>query len=278
MSEPGGPGPESGRGTPGGPGLLGAIGFLTCLGGSRSPSRRAVGWFPLVGGAIGLALGGIWWGAARAWPVAVAAVLVVMADLVLTGMLHFDGLLDAADGLLAPMDRARRLEVMRDPHTGAFGVTAGAAIVLARWAALAAMAPRPLLLAGVWCASRSAMALTLTTVPYARTEGGLASAFRGPGALPGQGVSRWRTAAPWVGLGGILAGGVVAAAQCHLGVRPGVRAGAVGGASAVVAGMVAFAAVVVLARRRLGGFTGDVLGAAGVVGETVGLVVASAHW
>jgi len=258
--------------------LLQALAFLTCLGGSRTPSRRAGAWFPVVGLALGLVLGGIWWGAHGIWPAAVGAVLVVVADLVLTGMLHFDGLLDTADGLLAPMDRARRLAVMRDPHAGAFGVTAGAGALLVRWVTLAAMVPRPLLLAGLWCASRSAMTLTLATVPYARAEGGLASAFQGPGALPSQGLSRWRTAAPWVGLGGILAGGVVAAAQCHLGVRPGVRAGAVGGASAVVAGMVAFAAVVVLARRRLGGFTGDVLGAAGVVGETVGLVVASAHW
>ncbi|MHB1925523.1 MAG: adenosylcobinamide-GDP ribazoletransferase, partial [Acidimicrobiales bacterium] len=146
MSEPGGSGPGSSSGEPGGRSLLGAFSFLTCLGGGRPPSQRATLWFPLVGLALGLALGGIWWGAHRAWPVGVAAVLVVVADLVLTGMLHFDGLLDAADGLLAPMDRARRLEVMADPRTGAFGVTAGAATLLVRWVTLAAMAPRPLLL------------------------------------------------------------------------------------------------------------------------------------
>ena len=49
----------------------------------------------------------------------------------------------------------------------------------------------------------------------------------------------------------------------------------VAAATALVAG---FAAVVALAVRRLGGYTGDVLGAAGVVAETVGLVVAAARW
>ena len=251
--------------------LLQALGFLTCLGGSRTPSRRASGWFPVVGLALGLALGGIWWGAHGIWPAAVGAVLVVVADLVLTGMLHFDGLLDAADGLLAPMDRARRLAVMRDPHTGAFGVTAGAGVLLARWAALAAMAPRPLLLAGLWCASRSAMTVTLATVPYARPEGGLASAFRGLRA------SGWRTAAPWLGVGGILIGVVLAAAQAHLG-GVNVPYCRLSGAVSVVGAMVAFGAVIGLARRRLGGFTGDVLGAAGVMGETVGLLIAAARW
>ena len=50
------------------------------------------------------------------------------------------------------------------------------------------------------------------------------------------------------------------------------------GAIALAAGLASAAAVVILAWRRVGGFTGDVLGAAGVVVETVGLVVAAARW
>ena len=251
--------------------ILEAFSFLTGLGPARVPSRRATAWFPLVGLALGLSLGGLWWGAGREWPAGVAAASVVVADLVLTGMLHFDGLLDAADGLLAPLTRARRLEVMRDPQTGAFGVTTGAVTLLVRWVALAALAPRPLLLAGLWCASRSAMALTLVTVPYARPEGGLASPFRATGS------SLWRTPTPWAGLAGLAVGTLSAAAQAHLG-GVNVPYCRLSGAVSVVGAMVAFAAVVILARRRLGGYTGDILGAAGVVGETVGLVVASAHW
>jgi adenosylcobinamide-GDP ribazoletransferase len=52
----------------------------------------------------------------------------------------------------------------------------------------------------------------------------------------------------------------------------------VAGPVAVVSGVAAGVGVVLLARRKLGGFTGDVLGAAGVVAETVGLFVASAKW
>jgi adenosylcobinamide-GDP ribazoletransferase len=59
--------------------------------------------------------------------------------------------------------------------------------------------------------------------------------------------------------------------------RPG-GGGATAGAAAAVAAVVGFAAVIGLGQRRLGGYTGDVLGAAGVVGETLGLVAASAHW
>jgi adenosylcobinamide-GDP ribazoletransferase len=150
----------------------------------------------------------------------------------------------------------RRIEVMAEPGVGAFGVGVGAAAVVLRLVALDATAPSVLLLAGLWCASRTLMATAAVLVPYARREGGLASSFLGarrnllPVVAPGTGASialllAWNR----------RAGGVVIAA-------------------ALVGGV----AVVALARRRLGGFTGDVLGAAGVVAETLGLVVAAARW
>lgn len=230
-----------------------AVSFLTPFGGSVTPSPAAVSWFPVVGAALGMALGAIWAGGARLWPAAVAAAVVVTADLALTGMLHLDGLADAADGLLPPLDPSRRLDVMDDPTTGAFGVGTVAAVLLLRWVAVAAMAPSILLLAGLWCASRSVMAATVRLVPYARPEGGLASAFLGRGRAP------------------FLAGLVGAV------VLGGVGRG-VAGVAAVAAVVAAAAAVVALARRRLGGFTGDVLGAAGMVGETAGLLVAAGRW
>ena len=234
-----------------------ALAFLTPFGGARAPTHATMRWFPLLGAVLGLALGGIWWAAAELWPPAVAAAIVVACDLALTGMLHFDGLVDAADGLLPPLPRARRLEVMADPHAGAFGVGVGVAVLLLRWASMAAMEPSPLLLAGLWGASRSAMAVAARSVPYAR-DGGLAATF----------------------LGGRAHDGVVGVALLGTGVG-----GALAAAGRGWAGLVAWAAlvaamgaVVLLSRRRVGGFTGDVLGAAGVVGETVGLVVAAARW
>jgi adenosylcobinamide-GDP ribazoletransferase len=230
-----------------------ALSFLTPLFGASEPRPETLTWFPFAGAALGLVLGAVWWGAERIWPAAVAAAIVVAADLALTGLLHVDGLADSADGLLPHLDRARRLEVMATPDVGAFGVAAVVAVLLLRWAALAATTPSPLLLGGLWCASRTAMAVAARTVPYAR-PGGLASAFLGGRTLS--------TAL----IGAVLATGLAFAGPGVAGI-------------AAVAGVVAGAAgVVALARRRIGGFTGDALGASGMVGETTGLLVAAARW
>ena len=223
-----------------------ALAFLTPFGGAAAPSPEAVAWFPAIGVALGLSLGGLWWAADRIWAPLVAAAVVVVADLAFTGLLHADGVVDSADGLLPHLDRERRLEVMATPEAGAFGVWAAVGAFALRWAALASLRPDPLLLAGLWCASRTSMAVTIARVPYAR-PGGLATAF-GP---------RLSRPATFIGIPVALA-----------------LAGPVAAGFAFAAA----AAVVALARRRLGGFTGDVLGAAGVVAETTGLLVAAATW
>jgi adenosylcobinamide-GDP ribazoletransferase len=244
-------------------GLRSAVAFLTPIGGAAAPTPNALRWFPLVGTGIGASLGLLWWATSKAWPPLVGAVIVVAADLLLTGLLHLDGLIDSADGLLPPLAPQRRLEVMADPHPGAFGVAAAVLVLVARVAALGSTPPREgaravLLLAGLWCVSRSIMALATTRLPYLRaTGGGLASAFLGgdPAGL---------TAASILG----LVAGLAMLVAWHPAAAAGVVAGALAGAGAVL----------LLARRRLGGFTGDVLGAAGMVGETVGLIVAAARW
>lgn len=230
-----------------------ALAFLTPVGGAVPPSPAAVGWFPPVGAGLGLALGALWIGADRIWPAPVAAALVVVADLAATGMLHLDGLADSADGLLPHLPEERRLEVMASPEVGAFGAGAVAAVVLLRWAALGAMAASALLLAGLWCLSRTAMGVVALSRPYAR-PGGLATPFLGGRPLPLA-----------------LAGGTAALALAGLG-----RGAA--GVMAVTAAAAAAAGVAALAQRRVGGFTGDVLGAAGMVAETAGLLVAAGRW
>jgi adenosylcobinamide-GDP ribazoletransferase len=238
-----------------------AASFLTPFGGPADPAPSALAWFPAVGALIGLAVGGIWWAARRGWAPPAAAAIAVIADAALTGLLHLDGLADAADGLLPPLSRARRLEVMADPRLGAFGAAGLAIVLLARFGAFASMPPSPLAIAGLWSGSRTAMAVTARAVPYAR-PGGLASAFLhapAAGAPPGAAARLTRPAL----LG--LAGGLLALALAFAG------RGALG-VAAVGAEAVGAAAVVFLAWRRLGGFTGDVLGAAAVVGETAGLL------
>jgi adenosylcobinamide-GDP ribazoletransferase len=236
--------------------VIAALAFLTPLGRAREPDRTTFDWFPVVGAAIGAAVGLVWWGAHQLWTPLVAAALAVAADVALTGALHVDGLADTADGVLPHLDRDRRLAVMAEPDVGAFGVTAVVLTLLLRVVALAALAPDVALVAALWCASRTVMAVTARAVPYARSEGGLAAAFLGRSPVP-------------VGLLGTSVALAVAALA---------PSGTVRAVAAVTAVAIAGAAVVALARRRLGGFTGDVLGAAGVVGETVGLLVAAARW
>lgn len=212
----------------------------------------ALRWFPVVGGALGVLLGALWWAADKVWPRPVAGAIVVAADLVCTGLLHVDGLADAADGLLPHASRERRLEIMRTADVGAFGIATVALTLVLATVSLASRAPSILLLAALWCASRSLVASVPAIVPYAREQGIATPLLQG--------------APVWPAVVAIPAA-IVAA----------VGAG-VGGAVAVAACAVAVAAVVGLAWRRVGGFTGDVLGAAIVVGETVGLVAAAAKW
>jgi len=77
-----------------------AFSFLTVLGRGTAPDGATLRWFPVVGLVLGAAVGGVWWGADRVLPPLVAAGVVVLVDLALTGMLHVDGLADSADGLL----------------------------------------------------------------------------------------------------------------------------------------------------------------------------------
>lgn len=237
-----------------------ALAFLTPLpvGSTEPPDRRTFAWFPVVGALIGLAIGGVWWLADRWWAPAVAAGLVIVADLALTGLLHVDGLIDTADGLLPHLDRERRLAVMAQPDVGAFGVTVAIATIGLRFAALASMAPSVLLLAGVWAASRTSMAVIAGVLPYARAHG-LASSFSSLG--PGR-ASAWKPIALYGLIGSVSLGALTGSRLNEL---------------AVATVFVGAGAVALFAHKRIGGYTGDVLGAAGVIGETVALVIAAAR-
>lgn len=230
-----------------------ALALLTVFGRAGEPTPRTWRWFPLVGAMIGALVGGVWWLSEQAFPPLVAALLVVIADLAVTGMLHFDGLADSADGLLPHATTTERLRIMHASDVGAFGVVAVAAVLLMRVTALSVQPASIALLAALWCASRTVVAAMPRFVPYARDEGLVSSMLRSP-------------ASPWL-LIALVPAGVVAA------LATGVR-----GAVAVAATIAGATGVGGLAKRRIGGFTGDVLGAAIVVGETVGLVVAAAKW
>lgn len=105
-----------------------ALGFLTVLPISLSedPQPDDLGksavWFPFVGLIIGLILAGSFWLFSHLFSQFMSSVLVVSVWVVLTGGLHLDGLADCCDGFFASKPAERRLEIMRDPHLGTFGV------------------------------------------------------------------------------------------------------------------------------------------------------------
>ena len=217
-------------------------------------------WFPFVGAVIGLVLGLALRGASEVWTPFLAAGLVVALDLALTGMLHFDGLADSADGLLPPIpDRTRRLAIMADPTTGAFGASVIGIVLLLRLGGLASATQQPFVIAAIWCASRTLMAVAALCMTYVR-KGGLVTDFLGPNPS--------RHAAP-IAIVGLTAASALATAGALVWWR---------GTAAIVATVLAGVAVLWLAHRRIGGITGDVLGAAAVVGETAGLLALAAAW
>ncbi len=220
-----------------------------------------VAWFPLVGALLGLTIGAIWWLAAKAWAPLPTAAVVVLADLVLTGLLHFDGLADAADGLLAPLSKERRLEAMADPAIGAFGAISVGVILLLRVGALSALRPTPFVIAGLWCASRTSMVAITEVLAYARPTG-LVKSFLGGESR----TVRQRS----VVISAIVFGYLLATALVLIGRDT-------RGLIALAAELLAVSIVALFSKRRIGGYTGDVLGAAGVIGETIGLLVLCAR-
>jgi adenosylcobinamide-GDP ribazoletransferase len=135
---------------------------------------RAIACFPIVG----LLLGSVLVAAnhllllARLDPLASNAILIVLL-VVLTGGLHLDGLSDTADALFSGKDRARMLEIMRDPHVGAMGVLAIVSVLMLKVSFLSAVSTpfKDASLVLMCVVSRWSMVLSMFVFPYARTEG-----------------------------------------------------------------------------------------------------------
>jgi adenosylcobinamide-GDP ribazoletransferase len=214
---------------------------------------RFVPWFPLVGALVGAAVGGLYLGASVLLPPLVAAAVAVTAGVAITGAFHEDGLGDTADAFLGGRDREDTVRILKDPRLGTFGVLAVAASLLLRVAAVAALPP-PVALAALPAAhalGRAAAVAVMAAVPPAAEQGLGAAYVR---ALGG------RTA-----LLGVAAGIVIAAALLRAWALP-----------AAALAVVAAAALGWLARRRIGGVSGDVLGAVEQAGEILTLLVAVA--
>ena len=213
---------------------------------------RGAALFPLVGAGIGAAVGATVAGLDAELTVLLAAAAAVTLEALLTGAIHLDALADTADGLGAGT-KERALEIMSDPAVGSFGATALALDLLVKVAALAAVTADSraiLAVVAAFALGRAAPLALALALPYAR-----------PGSGSGL-VLTERAARASLVVGIALALGISVAA---LGLR-GLALAAGAGLACLVVGLVA--------RRRLGGVTGDVLGASAELATTAALVAA----
>lgn len=241
--------------------FLVALRFLTRFPVSwNNPTDRQVGQsllhYPLVGLLMGLCLAGLAWLLGEG---VLAAALIVVAWVVLTGLMHMDGLADTADAWIGGLgDRERTLEIMKDPRCGPAGVTALILVLLVKFAAVLELLA--LLGQGGWMAlilapllGRAALPLLFLTTAYVR-----------PGGMGSLLAEHFPRSAAWVVTLGV--GVAVAVMPLMLGL------GWVGAWALMGAGLV-FILGRIWMRHRIGGTTGDTAGALAELVET-GVLVA----
>lgn len=216
------------------------------VGYSPAMLRASAAHFPAVGWVVG-AIGALTLaGALALWTPAVAVVLCTAITVLLTGAFHEDGLADTADGLGGASTRERAMEIMRDSRIGAFGAIALVLALGLKFALLTALAEHGAVdacaaLVAAHVVSRLVPLGVMRALPYVGAEGGKAKPMA-------DAVSRASVA---VGVLWSLPALVLL----------GVAGGAANGVAALAAAALAGVAMVRLLRRRLGGFTGDGLGA-----------------
>ena len=236
--------------------LFAALRFLSILpvpqswSGQGAELSRSVKFFPVVG----LIMGAIM--ALAAWsisfiPQVVTAAIVVILQVVITRGLHLDGLADTADGFWSVSDRARMLEIMKDSYTGAMGVIAIVSALLLKFACLVVLDLntlwRAVLLMTV--VSRCMMTIPISVFPYARKEGGLGRIFY---------ETRSPVHAIWAVVFALASGWFI--------VGP-------AGLTAVIAAVIATATFGFYCKWKIGGATGDTIGATCEITEIVTLLV-----
>jgi adenosylcobinamide-GDP ribazoletransferase len=201
---------------------------------------RSARYFPLVGQMVGAIAAAVLLAAAQVWSPWIAAILAVGAGVLATGALHEDGLADAADGLFGGGSPEARLAIMKDSRVGTYGVLALILALGLKVAALAGLKPfdAAIALIAAHGIGRGAAAMTMRFTAYAR------------GGAP----TKWTPAEKGVTTGEAALAGLLALWPLVF-LSPGAAL------AGLVLGGLAAAGVALLAQRRLGGHTGDVLGA-----------------
>jgi adenosylcobinamide-GDP ribazoletransferase len=229
--------------------FLAAVQFLTIVpvGSSASPAQAAF-FFPLVGAVLGAAAGGIRSIPPSLLPSAIAATLALLFLIVITGALHEDGLADVFDAFRAGRSPERIHAILKDSRVGVYGAIALVMSLLLRWQAIEALGGRaiPALTAAVG-ASRGAMVV----LGYVSKPAG-----EGIGKSFCAGLGRPAT----------IAAAVQSAALGFL-------CGPAAGAAALAGNIMIIAAARSYFHRRIGGITGDCLGAVCQFSEALTLLI-----
>lgn len=237
------------------------------MGETEGVLARAVGWFPAVGALIGLVQGLVLVTAGLRVDPLLAAVLSVAVSTLITGAFHLDGIADVADAFGGGWTREQRMAILKDSRLGTYGTATVVIVVLIEVAALATIVERPALEAVVAVAaahsvSRAAAVVTMRVARPATVDG-LAAAYvaeAGPASLA---LASAVAGAILVGLAMVVGGGSAAV---------GVTVAAI-----VLAVAMTTTAMIILANRKIGGITGDVLGSVQQLGALATLVVMAAR-
>lgn len=244
-------------------GLRAAATLLTRVkvGGSVSwPADVAKGapWFSVVGGAVGCVVAGAYGVAGAVVPAPVAAAVAVAIGVWVTGAFHEDGLADTADALGHRRAREETLRILKDPRLGTYGVTAIVLTMVLRVTALSSL--------------DGGQALAIVTAAHALSRAGTLVLLLGP-VVEGDGLAG--SSAAVVG-GRHVVPAIATASAIGLVTLGSVLVPAAAGV-AIVCLLVGRAAW-----RRIGGVTGDLLGAAQQLGELavllIGVAVAEHGW
>jgi adenosylcobinamide-GDP ribazoletransferase len=224
---------------------------------------RSARYFPLIGVLVGLISIGVWWLAGLVFPPIVAVGIMIAASLLLTGALHEDGFADVCDGFGGGRTRDAVLSIMKDSRIGAYGAIGIGMMLALKWAVLISL-PRsalPLTVISAHMVSRWCAIGLIWQLPYVRADADAKSK-----ALAGSlGAGDWVMSGV-LGTVGVLpmmwlsdpAGGGGASPQVLL--------------SALALAMACAALAGAYFKARLGGYTGDCLGAAQQLSELVFLL------
>lgn len=232
-----------------------AVAFFTRLpvGNSTNhgmPLSNAVIYFPVVGAMIGLVASAVWSVASILLPAVLAAGMAIVAGILLTGALHEDGLADCADGLGGGTTRKKSLEIMRDSRIGSYGALALIVSIGLRWSALATLTigDGVFALIAAHALSRTMILLPIAFTNYAREDG------LGQSVSDGISASRFWLIGACTGIVVILAFGT---------------AGLIAGSLALLT----TGLFTLYLKSRIGGYTGDTLGAVQQIAEISMLLV-----